>query len=245
MQNLKNAQNMERPLTSYTDKNGNEFNSDNVPETIETEELEINDKSPELRAVLNEFSEKYGLGELNVEPNNYNWTLTEKFQDGTNFTLGEITNSEYDKPFTPEELRTSLEKFENEIQSRGQNIPELYGRKSTADTHDGVSALPKVQKDLPEITYASRPSEKISNNISAIREMIRLENAEKSREELYDKRSNQYNSKQASEYRLRQYCGWAVFRRYLTNDSNSTIIVVRNCTHYLLQKSMQKQRQAR
>lgn len=211
MQNLKNAQNMERPLTSYTDKNGNEFNSDNVPETIETEEPEINDKSPELRAVLNGFSEKYGLGELNVEPSNYNgynWKLTEKFQDGTDFVLGEIDSPEYGKPFTPEELRTSLEKFESEIQSRGQNISELYNRKSDSANHGGISALPKIQKDLPEITYASRPSEKISNNISAIREMIRLENAEKSGEELYDKRSNQYNSKQASEYRLRQYCGW-------------------------------------
>ena len=211
MQNLKNAQNMERPLTSYTDKNGNEFNSDNESETIETEEPEINDKSPELRAVLNEFSEKYGLGELNVEPSNYNgynWKLTEKFQDGTDFVLGEIDSPEYGKPFTPEELRISLKKFENEIQSRGQDISELYNRKSDSANHGGISALPKVQEDLPEITYASRPSEKISNNISAIREMIRLENAEKSGEELYDKRSNQYNSKQASEYRLRQYCGW-------------------------------------
>lgn len=211
MQNLKNAQNMERPLTSYTDKNGNEFNSDNEPETIETEESEIKDKSPELRAVLNGFSEKYSLGELNVDPSNYNgynWKLTEKFQDSTDFVLGEIDSPEYGKPFTPEELRTSLEKFENEIQSRGQNISELYNRKSDSANHGGISALPKIQKDLPEITYASRPSEKISNNISAIREMIRLENAEKSGDEPYDKKSNQYNSKQASEYRLRQYCGW-------------------------------------
>ena len=38
--------------------------------------------------------------------------------------------------------------------------------------------------------------------------MMRLEDAEKHGRELYDKRNNQYNSKQASEYRLRQYCGW-------------------------------------
>ncbi len=211
MQNLKNAHNMERPLTSYTDKEGNEFNSDNESEIIESEEPEISDKSPELRAVLNEFSEKYGLGELNVEPSNYNgynWKLTEKFQDSTDFILGEIDSPEYGKPFTSEELRTSLEKFESEIQSRGQDISELYNRKSDSANHGGISELPKVHKELPEITYASRPSEKISNNISAIREMIRLENAEKSGEEIYDKRSNQYNSKQNSEYRLRQYCGW-------------------------------------
>ncbi|MDE7363738.1 MAG: methyltransferase domain-containing protein, partial [Ruminococcus sp.] len=208
MQNLKNAKNMERPLTSHTDKNGNEFNSDNEPETIEQEEPEINDKSPELREVLNEFSEKYGLGELNVEPNYYNWKLTEKFADGTDFPLGEINSPEYGKPFTSDELKIALEEFEYASNVRNQNISEIYNRQLIAERHGGVSELPKVQKNLPEITYASKPSEKISNNISAIREMIRLENAEKLGEEPYEKRSNQYNSKQNSEYRLRQYSGW-------------------------------------
>ncbi|MCM1508099.1 MAG: methyltransferase domain-containing protein [Ruminococcus flavefaciens] len=178
------------------------------PEITETEEIEINDNTPELRAVLNEFSEKYGLGELNVEPERYNWKLSEKFQDGTNFTLGEITAPEYGKPFTPDELKTALEKFEEEVTSRNQNVSEIYDRKSIVENHGGISAHPKVQKNLPEITYASKPSEKINNNISAIREMLRLEEAEKRGVNPYDSRSNQYNSRQASEYRLRQYCGW-------------------------------------
>ena len=208
MQNLKNAHNMERPLISYTDKNGNEFNSDNEPEIVEPEEPEINDNTPELREVLNEFSEKYNLGELNIEPNHYNWTLSEKFSDGTDFQLGEINSPEYGKPFTSDELRISLEEFEKASEARNQDISDIYGRKSIAESHGGVSELPKVQKNLPEITYASKPSEKINNNISAIREMLRLENAEKNGVNPYDSRSNQPYSKQSSEYRLRQYCGW-------------------------------------
>ncbi len=208
MQNLKNVQNMERPLTSYTDKNGKEVNSDNEPKITEPEEPEINDNTPELREVLNEFSEKYGLGELNVEPNNYNWKLTEKFADGTNFQLGEINSPEYGKPFTSDELRISLEEFEKASEARHQNISDIYGRQSIAERQGGVSELPKVQKNLLEITYASKPSEKINNNISAIREMLRLENAEKNGVNPYDARSNQPYSKQSSEYRLRQYCGW-------------------------------------
>lgn len=208
MQNLNNIQNTKRTLTKFTDKIGNEFNTGAEKENSEPEEPEINDSTPELREVLNEFSKKYGLGELNVEQQEYNWKLSEKFQDGSNYTLGEITNPQYGIPFTPETLRTALERFEKSIQSRNQDISELYGRKSSAEYHGGISELPKVQENLPEISYASNPSEKIANNISAIREMIRLEEADRNGENPYDARSNQYNSRQASEHRLRQYCGW-------------------------------------
>ncbi len=76
------------------------------------------------------------------------------------------------------------------------------------EKHGGAAPLPEVQKDLPEIFYADSPSMRISNNISAIREMLRLEQAERDGTEPYDPRSNQYNSRQNSEGRLRQYCGW-------------------------------------
>ncbi|MDE6677816.1 MAG: methyltransferase domain-containing protein, partial [Ruminococcus sp.] len=211
MQNLRNAKNMERPLTAYTDKNGNKVDLKNEPEITEPtepEKPEINDNTPELRAVLNEFSEKHGLGELNVDPERFNWKLTEKFADGTDFPLGEITSPVYGKPFTPDELKTALEKFENEVTARNQNVSDIYGRKATAKVHGGVSELQEVQKNLPEITYASRPSEKINNNIMAIQEMMRLENAELNGVNPYDSRSNQPYSKQSSEHRLRQYCGW-------------------------------------
>lgn len=164
------------------------------------------DKTPELRQVLNDFSNKYGLGELNIESNRYNWTLYEKFEDGTEFTLGEITNPEYEIPFTPKNLETALQTFEKELQYRNQTVSEVYSRKSQLEKHGGISTLPKVQDNLPEITYASKPSEKINNNITAIREMIRLEDAEKNNNELYN--VDGYYSKEASEKRLRQYCGW-------------------------------------
>ncbi|MDE6679172.1 MAG: N-6 DNA methylase, partial [Ruminococcus sp.] len=105
-------------------------------------------------------------------------------------------------------LKTALEKFEKEITARNQNISDIYGRKATATVHGGVSELQEVQKNLPEITYASRPAEKINNNIMAIQEMLRLEKAKLNGENPYDSRSNQPYSKQSSEYHLRQYCDW-------------------------------------
>lgn len=205
MLNLENIQNVARPLTEFKDKNGI---SETEKEEIIDSEPEIYDNTPELREVLNNFSEKYGLGELNVEFERYDWKLKEKFRDGTDFTLGEITNPEYEKPFNSDELQTALERFEKSVQSRNQNISEIYNRKSSLEIHGGISSLPKVQENLPEISYASNPSGKLRNNLLAIREMLRLEEADSQGINPYDERSNQYNSKQASEYRLRQYCGW-------------------------------------
>lgn len=177
------------------------------PET--TVEEEIHDNTPELRGVLNTFSEKHGLGELNVAPAKYgNWSLSEKMQDGTEHPMGGLYNPEYGMPFTPETLQTSLEHFEKAAKDRGQDISDLYGRRAVANMHGGAASLPKVQEDLPEITYASNPSGKISDNIDAIHEMLRLEKAERTGQPLYDARTNQYNSKQASDARLRKYCGW-------------------------------------
>ena len=208
MQNLKNAQSAERPLTEFTNKDGERTSLKNevtdVPEVVEDI---THDSTPELREVLNEFSTKHSLGELNVEPQKYNWVLKETMQDGTKHILGEITNPEYGIPFTPENLRTALDKFETTVNTRGQNVSDLYGRRDIVAMH-GLSPLPKVQDDLPEIVYAKNPMGKINDNITAIREMLRLEEAERTGEDPYDKRSNQYNSKQASEQRLRKYCGW-------------------------------------
>lgn len=209
MQNLKNAKNAERPLTVFADSKGERtVVLDGGDDKVTTEEEVIRDSTPELREVLNTFSGKHGLGELNVEPSKYNWSLSETMQDGTTFKLGELHNANYGMPFTPDSLRDALERFEKETADRHSSVSELYNRRSVAEMHGGISALPKVQDNLPEITYASNPSGKISNNISAIRELLRLEVVEKRGEELYDSRSSQYNSKQASDNRLRQYCGW-------------------------------------
>lgn len=119
-----------------------------------------------------------------------------------------ITNPAYGLPFTPETLRTALDNFEKAAADRKQNISDLYSRRAIIKMHGGTTPLPKVQKDLPEITYASNPSGKISDNIDAIREVLRLEEAERTGKTLYDARANRYNSKQASDARLRKYCGW-------------------------------------
>lgn len=202
-----------QPLSEYHDKNenyeklhetgNNTTESEEIEEIIEDEEPN-NDKSPYLRETLNQFSQKHGFGELNVESEGYGWTLTETLKNGTTYRLGRINNPEDGFPFTPETLQKSLENFEKVMGLRA----ELYSRQSAIESHGGISALPKVQKNLPEIAYASSPSRKISDNLAAIREMIRLEKAEENGEELYDKRSNQYNSKQNSENRLRRYSGW-------------------------------------
>ena len=209
MQNLKSAEAAERPLSRFIDKEGNETIIEAETEkTCEAKAVTSNDSNPELRETLNAFSIKHGLGELNIEPDRYTWKLCEKMNDGTNFTLGTISNLDYGMPFTPDSLKSALEVFETTTESRSQKISELYGRKSASTYHGGISDLPEPPKELPEISYAKNPVKKINDNILAIRELIRLENAEENGTELYDSRSNQYNSKQASEQRLRQYCGW-------------------------------------
>ncbi|MBR0484479.1 MAG: methyltransferase domain-containing protein [Oscillospiraceae bacterium] len=223
---LKSIEYMRKPLSEYEDREGNRVKTSNAEEPEiteqsedisedyeETEEVqeEINpDKTPHLREVLNQFSEKHNLGELNVASDNRNyWRLNETLRDGTIQTLGTIDSPpEYGMPFTPETLQKSLDSLEKSAEIRGQKISEIYGRQEAVANHGGISELPKIQKNLPEISYASSPLMKISDNLTAIREMIRLEKAEQEGDDLYDPRSNQYNSRQNSENRLRRYSGW-------------------------------------
>lgn len=107
-------------------------------------------------------------------------------QDGAEHPMGELYNPAYGMPFTPETLRTALDNFEKAAADRKQNISDLYSRRAIAKMHGGAAPLPKIRKDLPEITYASNPSGKISDNIDAIREVMRLEKAERTGEKLYD-----------------------------------------------------------
>lgn len=206
---LRNIEQANRPLTAYTDSEGEVTKldaavSEPAVETSEPEEIST-DKTPELRETLNAFSEKHGLGELNVEArNSYSWTLTETMQDGTEFELGEIQNPDSDIPFTSENLRIALETFEKQTEYRNQEVSELYGRKQIAERHGGVSALPKVRQNLPEISYAGSPSEKIFDNIAAIREMKSLERAAEENRNPYTK----WHTKEESEMTLRKYCGW-------------------------------------
>ena len=211
MQNIKAAKAMERQLTKFIDRDGSSttLGEEEKVDTSSNFSADSNDATPELRAVLNAFSEKHGLGALHVTPGKYdNWTLSETMQDGAVHTLAEIQNPEYGMPFTPISLQDAFGALERQLESRGQSIAERFDRRASVLRHGGISALPHVRENLPEIAYASKPSMKISDNISAIRELRRLEEAERLGQPLYNKRSNQYNSQQASAQRLRKYCGW-------------------------------------
>ncbi|MBR3630283.1 MAG: hypothetical protein IKN55_07420, partial [Oscillospiraceae bacterium] len=208
MVNLRNAGAANRALHVYEDAEGRHELVPDEPELEPEPEQKPDDPNPELRAVLNAFSEKHGLGALQVTPGRYGSELGEIMQDGAVHPLGTLFGNDNGKPFTPDTLQKALENLEGNLSARGEDFTDIHGRQTMLSIHGGMSALPEVQKDLPEIFYADSPSMRISNNLSAIREMLRLEKAAEEGEDPYDPRSNQYNSRQNSEGRLRQYCGW-------------------------------------
>lgn len=212
MQNLNAAEQSDRELTRYKDSNGNvtELVQPEGPEKVEPE-IVYDDKTPELREVLNAFSQKHGLGELNVESSERGhsyWALKEKMKDGTEIRLGDIYNYDYEMPFNPKTLERTLSEFEETQLRYGREINELGNREFCLRIHGGQSDLPAVQKDLPEIKYADNPAQKIRDNISALREVIRLEDAEMSGKPLYEERGKYADTKENSENRLRRYSGW-------------------------------------
>lgn len=210
MQNLENIEQSDRKLAEYTDKNGNEIVVEKTEEIDQTEK-EITEPYPELRETLNSFSEKYNLGELHISPNANStwdtWDIKETFADGYTHLMG-VINGEYDKPFTPQTLQVALENFEQTQKDYGRDIGNLYGREQIIENHGGKSELPKPAENLPEIVYASSPTQKVSDNINAIRELLRIENVIKNGENPYSENRNSYNSKENSDAKLRRYCGW-------------------------------------
>lgn len=178
-----------------------------LPETSIPEN--ITDKTPHLRETLNAFSKKHGLGELNlgdVEGSAY-YPLVEKYQDGSEYSLGTLHGS-YEYPFTPESLQVALDTFEVEVARRGQTVPTVRNRNDVSERHDGISELPPVYDGLPEIKYADNPANKVYDNLEALAELKRLENCKETGRPLYDKKPNQYHSKENSDKRLRGYSGW-------------------------------------
>ena len=216
MQNLNEAERAGRELTRFRDRNGdyteisvNPKKQNDSEETMYVSKPENNDKTPELRAVLNEFSRKHGLGELNVTPGEHSfWQLKEKMRDGTETKLGTLYNIEYDMPFNPQTLEKALISFEEENKRYKRDMATIGRREFDLRVHGGMSELPEVQKDLPEIKYADKPSQKIRDNITAIREVLRLEKAESSGKALYDERGKYADTRENSDERLRRYSGW-------------------------------------
>ena len=212
---LKSAKEADRPLTEHTLADGTKVKSQ--VEVIEPEQKVITNDNfsdepmgeprPELRQVLNDFSLKHGLGELNIEENIHSVNLIEQLKGSNSFIeIGEIDTPESGDgvPHTPETLKAALEAFETSV----PDLAERHNRKKTIEAKGGISALPPVPKNadpLPEITYSENPTEKVQDNIVALRELKRIEREVGSEKGPY---ATKYNSKEESEKRLSKYCGW-------------------------------------
>ena len=102
MQNLKNAAVAGRELTIYDDKNGNRVELTQAQEEPEIDDTPDNsaaaDNTPELREILNKFSEKHGLGMLQVEHEGRGWKLGEVMADGEMHPIGSLYVYDYGKP---------------------------------------------------------------------------------------------------------------------------------------------------
>ncbi len=68
---------------------------------------------------------------------------------------------------------------------------------------------PEAGEPMPEIVYAADAESRAWDNIAAIRELIRLRQAEASGKPLYEAPTSQYaHTKAVSDEILRKYCGW-------------------------------------
>jgi hypothetical protein len=176
MQNLKNAEEADRPLTEYTfkDENGKEvrektefakgeerenygeYEEENYSKPDE-KVAENADKSALLRETLNDFSNRHGLGELNLVERDggyrdVRYFIVEKLRNGEEFELGELT----EKPplaeeYTAELLQKALTRLESEVTARDATIEDRYGRLLLIERQGGVTPLPKVQENLPKL----------------------------------------------------------------------------------------------
>ena len=207
--NLRNAILANRELSEYTDANGEEHELQGQEDkTVAPELPEIHDESAYYREILNEFSEKHGLGELNIKPNDIGFHVTEKFKDGISAPIWYISKNNSTKPLTPDEVSAELAAFEKAAEKNNTSVSEYGYRSNRVKEHGGISELPPVQDNLPEIRYADNPIGKVRDNITAIREMQRLESCEERGQYPYEAGRNAYNGEEASMERLRRYSGW-------------------------------------
>ena len=206
---LRNAVWAGRELSEYTDANDEVHELQQQTESIpETEKAVIEDESAVYRETLNAFSEKHNLGELNVIPDSSGFKITEKYQDNESASIWHISKPYAEKPLTVEELEAELTTFETSAERNHTSVGDYGYRKNNMQRHGGISELPPVQDNLPEIKYADNPSMKVRDNISAIREVKRIEAAESKGEYPFSSGRNDYNGIEASMGRLRRYSGW-------------------------------------
>lgn len=245
LQNLKNARDVGRQLVRYTDKEGRDITIEPNDEP-ESEQPEITDHSAQYRAVLNAFSEKHNLGELNVQQDGRGRaTIYERFADGKDMQLFML----YPNNASPEALQSELDSYERTMDYRGDKIENVSRRQAYIQIH-GQSELPPVPDVLPEIVYAADPRGKLHDNISALRELRRLRQCEENNQPLYHKQRSNDHSKEVSDMTLRRYSGWGgladVFdetkdrydydrsqlHRYLTDDEYKAIRASVTDAHY-------------
>lgn len=207
--NLRNAVSAARELSAYTDSNGDVHElQDRTERVIEPEQPEIQDESAHYREILNAFSEEHGLGELNIKPNDSGFHITEKFKDGISVPIWYISKANSSIPLTVDEVSKELHSFEEVAEKNNIQVSEYGYREQRVKDHGGISELPPIPNNLPEIKYADNPISKIRDNITAIKEMQRLEECEAKGEYPYDESRNSYYSEEACTERLRRYSGW-------------------------------------
>ena len=205
--NLRNAIAVKRELTVYKDINGEEHNLKPDETEVKPEKIEINDSSAYYRETLNAFSEKHSLGELNLKNADNGFHITEKFKDGISVPMWFIAHRE-PTLLTISELEKELELIEKQAERNKTDVSEMNFRQRTVKEHAGMTELPMVQDDLPEINLVSDPREKISNNNIALIELERLRIAEANGIYPFSTNRNDYNSIDNSLARLRGYSGW-------------------------------------
>ena len=207
--NLRNAVSAARELSAYTDSNGDVHElQDRTERVIEPEQPEIQDESAYYREILNAFSEEHDLGELNIKPNDSGFHITEKFKDGISVPIWYISKANSSIPLTVDEVSKELHSFEEVAEKNNIQVSEYGYREQRVKDHGGISELPPIPNNLPEIKYADNPISKIRDNITAIKEMQRLEECEAKGEYPYDESRNSYYSEEACTERLRRYSGW-------------------------------------
>ena len=216
---LKVAKNVNRPLTAVETAKGEVIAFGIQPQPVEStkeidnvpEDEENNDARPELRKTLNDFSMKHGLGELNVDGR----YLIEEMKNGDSFIIGEIgTAYEYDHtPITSEKLKAELINLETNF----PDIPNQRDRREVIQRNGGITPLPKAQDNLPEIVYADNPSNRFWDNLAALKELKRIEEAISDRDEPY----NKYHKKEDSDNKLSRYCGWGGLPQVFDRSNNN------------------------
>ena len=205
--NLRNAIAVKRELTAYTDINGEEHELKSNEPQVKPETPEINDSSAYYREALNSFSEKHGLGELNIKNSDNGFHITEKFKDGISVPIWFISHRE-PTLLTNNELEKEFELIEKQAERNKTTVSEMDFRERRVEEHGGMTELPMVQDNLPEINFARDPRQKISDNNIALIELNRLRTCEANGRYPFDKGRNDYNSIDNSLARLRGYSGW-------------------------------------